>query len=176
MNKQKKIIIGVILVAIILMGVGYAALTSTTLTITGTASATAAQDNFKVYFTGENTIKNPDNSDVEVTVTPQATTATVSISGLSKKGDTAYAILEIENGSNDVDAESVQVTTQDTDTAIFDIAAIMCDQSGQTISNYEVASGAKTYVKVSATLLQTPTTDANTTISVTITATPKAAV
>ena len=59
-----------------------------------------------------------------------------------------------------------------TDTAIFDIAAEMCTSTGTSISNYAVACGAKTYVKVSAKLLQTPTADVSTAIDVTITAVP----
>ncbi len=173
MKKQNKILIGVILIAILFMGIGYAAFTTLELTITGTANATASQDNFKVYFTGKNTVTNPTEG-VVVTVNEGASTANVEISGLTKKDDTAYAILEIENGSNDVDASSIDVTLQDKDTAYFDISAIMCDQTGVTISDYAVASGAKTYVKVSAKLLQTPTEDVNTTINVTITATPAA--
>lgn len=174
MSKQKKIITIAILVVILLMAIGYAALTNTELTISGTASATAVQDNFKVYFTGANTVKNPNTNAVEVTVTAQATTATVNISGLSTSGDAAYAILEIENGSNGVDAESVEVTTQATDTTMFDVEATMCDDKGTEISNYAVNSGEKTYVKVSAKLLKTPTKDETANISVVLTATPKA--
>lgn len=154
------------------MAIGYAALTNTTLTITGTAAATADQENFKVYFTGENTVKEP-NADVSVTVNNGEQNATVNITGLSAKDDTAYAILEIINNSNDVNAESINVTTSQTDTSFFDIEAVMCEDDGTELSDYSVASGSKTYVKVSATLLQTPTEDVDTTISVTITATPE---
>ena len=176
MSRQKTIIVGVILIAILLMAIGYAGVTSTNLTITGTASATAAQDNFKVYFTGANTVKNPNTDAVSVTATNGQTTATVNVSGLTKKEDTAYAILEIENGSNAVNAESVNVITAGTDNAIFDIEAVMCNAEGTTISDYSVDSGAKTYVKVSATLKQTPTSDTSTSIAVTLTASPEATV
>lgn len=172
MNKQKKIILGIILVVIVLMGIGYAALENITLTITGTANASASQDNFKVYFTGANTTKSPNTDAVTVTTTDGSKSAEVNISGLTTVGQTSYAILEIKNGSNGVDASEVNVTTDAVDTAIFDIEAEMCDSTGGTISNYEVKSGDTTYVKVSAKLLQTPTADTNTSISVTITATP----
>ena len=174
MSKQKKVVVGVIIIAIVLMAIGYAALTNTTLTITGTAEATANQENFKVYFTGENTTKNPDTTDVSVTVNNGEQNATVNMTNLTTKGDTAYAILEIINDSNDVNAESINVTTSQTDTEFFDIEAVMCESNGTPISDYSVASGEKTYVKVSATLLQTPTDDVNTSINVTITAVPEA--
>ena len=174
MKKQKRLIVGVIIIAILLMGIGYAALANTTLTISGTAEATASQENFKVYFTGENTIKNPNTTDVSVTVNNGEQNATVNMTGLTAKGDTAYAILEIINDSNDVNAESINVTSSQTDTEFFDIEAVMCESDGTPIEDYSVASGNKTYVKVSATLLQTPTEDVNTSINITITAVPEA--
>lgn len=172
MNKQNKIMLGMILMSILLIGIGYAALTNIDLTINGKASAAASQDNFKVYFTGANTVTQPTDDTVTATATNGAITATVNIEGLTKSGDSAYAILEIENGSNGIDATSVNVTTQDTDTEYFDIVAQMCDSTGAPISDYAVASGNKTYVKVSAELLKTPTEDVETTIAVTVTAIP----
>lgn len=174
MNKQKRIILGVILVVIVLMAIGYAAVGNITLSISGTASATASGDNFKVGFTGQNTVVNPTSGSITVTATASAgaTSATVNVSGLSKKGDTAFAILEIANTSNDIDASEVNVTTDAVDTTVFQIDAKMCTADGATINNYSLASGAKTYVKVSVTLLQTPTVDTSTDIDVTLTAKP----
>lgn len=172
MRKQKGLILGVALIAVVLMTVGYASIGNVPLTITGSASSAAAQDNFKVYYTGEATKSSATN--VTTTITAKATTAKVDITGLVIKGDSEYAILEIENGSNAVDASSVEVTTNDTDTAIIDIEAVMCDAEGKEIEDYSVKSGSKTYVKVSATLLQTPTSDASADIEVTLTAIPKA--
>ena len=173
MSKQKKIVLGVILVVILLMSIGYAALENITLTISGTASATAAQDNFKVYFTGANTVKNPNTDDIEVIANDGAKTAEVNISGLSTVKETAYAILEIKNASNGIKASEVNVTTDAVDTTVFDIKAEMCTADGTAISDYSVAADSTTYVKVSATLLQTPTVDTSTSISVTITAKPE---
>lgn len=174
MRKQKKLIFIILLLTVILlMGIGYAALSNVTLTINGTASATPNDENFKVHFTGKNTKKSCEDtsSNVEVTVAEQSTTATVNFSGLTKKGDTEYAILEIENASNDVDASSITVAVESTgSTTIIDANAIMCSADGTAITNYAVASGSKTYVKVSATLLQTPTEDAEIAITATITA------
>lgn len=173
MHKQKRLIFIIILLTVILMGIGYAALSNVTLTINGKATATPNDENFKVYFTGKNTKKSGEesNPNVNVTVTEQATTATVNFSGLSKKDDTEYAILEIENASNDVDAKSITVALEASgSTTIIEATAIMCDIDGTAISNYFVASGNKTYVKVSATLLQTPTEDSEITITATITA------
>lgn len=170
MSKQKKIILISLLLIVLLMGIGYAAITNVTLTITGTASAKANQDNFKVYFTGTTQDK---STNATVTVTAEAVTATVNFTGLTKKDDTEYAILEILNDSNDIDAESITVALSGTtNTDIIEATAIMCDENGAAISDYAVASQAKTYVKVSAKLLQTPTDDVSTAITATITAKP----
>ena len=175
MKKQTKIIIGVFLFAIIIMAIGYANLNSTTLTITGSASSKAEQTSFKVYFTGESTLKNPNNDTVQVTAGPETTSATVNFTGLKEKGDKAFAILEIKNGSNGIDASSVDVeTAAQTDTTFFDIEATMCTSTGGELSNLAVISGGTTYVKVSAELLQTPTSNVETGITVSIKATPKA--
>ena len=92
MKKQTKIIIGVCLFAIIIMAIGYANLSNTTLTITGSAASKAEQTSFKVYFTGESTLKNPNNDTVQVTAGPETTSATVNFTGLKEKGDKAFAI------------------------------------------------------------------------------------
>lgn len=93
--------------------------------------------------------------------------------GLSKKGDSAYAILEIENASVDIDAESITVTTNATSNDMFNIDVIMCDAEGNAITDYAVPAGGKTYAKIFAELLKTPINDENATISATITAVPK---
>lgn len=178
MKKQNRVILGVILIAILLMGIGYA-LGATELTISGTAKASENQENFKVYFTGANTKIDPvqsENENIKVTVgdiTKGATEATVDVEGLTTKNETASVILEIENGSDDIDASSIDVTAATADTAYFDVEAIMCDASGAAITNYEVKSKAKTYVKVSVKLLKNPTQEVSTDITVTIKADPK---
>ena len=176
MNKRKKIILVVILLAVLLMGIGYAALANVTLTINCKATATVDQENFKVYFTGENTKKSDETgTNVDVTVAAKANTATVNFSGLTKKDDEKFAILEIINDSNDVDAESITVAINSTEATanVIEATAIMCDSNGDAISDYSVLSGSKTYVKVSAKLLQTPTEDVESTLTATITAVAK---
>ena len=72
------------------------------------------------------------------------------------------------------DAESVNVTTDGADTDIFEFTSVMCQADGSPISNYEVAYGKKTYVKVTVTLKTSPTDDVETTTNVILTAKPKA--
>lgn len=170
MNKQKRVILGIILLIVIFMGIGYAVISNVTLTISGSASATANPENFKVYFTGQNT-----KGDAETTVTAESITATVNFKELSSKGDSKYAILEIQNGSTDIVAGSVTVEVSSTKPEVFEPTAVICDQAGDEVTNTELAVGAKTYVKVSTKLLKTIVgEDETATITATITATPKA--
>lgn len=174
MSKQKTLIVAVILIAIILMAIGYAGLSATNLTIDATANASASADNFKVYFTGE-TKGAVDN--IDVTATEGSVSATVNFKeelGLDTMGESASVILEIENGSEGINAESVNVLTDGTDTDIFDFTTVMCTEDGTTISDYGVDAGAKTYVKVTVSLKTSPTADVSATTTITLEAKPEA--
>lgn len=171
MNKQKRVILGIIVLIVIFMGIGYAVISNVELRITGTASAAANQENFKVYFTG---VKTPDTT-ADVTVEARSTVATVNFNDLTTKGDSKYAILEIENGSTDIVADSVTVEVNSTKPEVFKATAMMCNQDGSEVTNTELAVGAKTYVKVSTELLKTVVGENETaTITAKVTATPKA--
>lgn len=162
------------LFAILLMGIGYASLANNILSINGEVVANANQDNFKVYFTGivPTTYSSENYIVIEANSVALSQTATVNILGLTKRGDSGYALLEIENGSNGIDAE-ITVTADITESNMFDIDIIMCDKEGTSITDFSVASGQKTYVKVFAELLKTPTDLQKATISAKITAVPK---
>lgn len=175
MNMQKRILLIVILLIIVLMGIGYASLTNNILIINGEATALGDNSNFKVYFTGEvpKTYSSESHIIVEAKPLAQSQTSTVNILGLSNKGDSAYAILEIENASTDIDAESITVTTNAESDDMFEIDVIMCDIEGNEITNYAVPAGQKTYVKIFAELLKTATEDISTNINAQLTASPK---
>lgn len=178
MKKQNKIVIGTIFAIILLMGIGYAGVTNVNLTINGNVLATADQTNFKVQFTGATPTTESTNpkATVDAKATAGSTQATVDISGLTTKDDSASAILEIENASIDINASSVNVTVgANTEEEYFTVTAVMCKADGEPVTDYAVAHGEKTYVKVTAKLNKTPLEDIGTKISVTVTATPEAA-
>ena len=156
------------------MGIGYASLANNILSINGEISATAEQDNFKVYFTGEVPKKYTSDEAIKLEAKPvaQSQNATVNILGLNKKGDSGYAILEIENASNDIDAE-ITVVADIEETDMFDMNVIMCDQEGTATNEFLVASGQKTYVKIFAELLKVPTSVVKATIAAKVTAVPQ---
>lgn len=174
MNTHKKVLLVVILLVIMLMGLGYASLTNNILIVSGEAYAVADDANFKVYFTGEVVATDCSEAYIQVNAKPysRSRNARVDIYGLSKKGDYAFAILEIENASIDIDAESISVTTNANSNELFNINVIMCDIDGNEVSDYSVLAGEKTYAKIFVELLQTVTTDTTETISAQITAIP----
>lgn len=172
MNKSKKIILAVIFVAALLMAVGYAALNNVDLTIEGSASAVADDANFKVWFTGATPVTSGDG--VTASATAEETEATVTIEDLKVVGEEKYAILEITNASADIDATSVTVTTKEASTEFIEINAVMCTANGTPVEgDNALAVGGTTYVKVSAKLLQTITSDKSTDINVVVTAVPE---
>ena len=172
MNKSKKIILAVILIAVLAMAIGYAALSNVTLTITGTASAKADDANFKVWFTGATPVTSGEG--VTASATAEAIEATVTIKDLKVVGEEKYAILEITNASADIDATSVTVTTKAKSTDYIGINAVMCTADGTPVEgDNALAVGGKTYVKVSSKLLQTITSDKTTDIDGVVTAVPE---
>ena len=54
-GREARVVGGVVLLAVILVAIAYAAITNVTLNINGTGSAQAGKDNFVVEFVGEPT-------------------------------------------------------------------------------------------------------------------------
>lgn len=176
MNRKNKIILGVVLVAILLMGIGYAALAEVQLTINVTAKASANAENFKVVFTKEIS----HTGDVKVTPSPiDAVNGTkdikVEFSGLQSAGDAASVILEIENKSDDIDAKSISVATNSVknDVGLFTITTKMCDKDGvPATENSRLDAKEITYVEVKVVLNKNAITDISEEINLTVTAVP----
>jgi len=185
MNKQKKVILIVMIITIFLMVVAYATISNQNLYVKGSATAAVGQGNFKVQFTGENT-KVSDETNV-IVGSPETPTGTdtiansqisVNFSNLTAAGDTEYAILEIKNNSNGIEAEKVIVTAHGGDIEEWiTIDAVMCNEYGKAMTietDTALAAGDVIYVKVTAELLQTITgADKTATIDVVLEATPK---
>ena len=169
MMKSKKTILGIVLlIAILLLGIGYAAITDVTLNINGTADATANTDNFIVKFTSATpgdkcTLAEVTSSD------PNGRTATMNVSGLQTAGDTATATFVVTNESHDLKA-ALAVTTQTmggTNPDYFDVEATIADNTASVLPN-----GTRT-VTVTVTLKETIIADKTATINVQLSATPE---
>ncbi len=165
MNRNTKAIVGlVLLVAVLLVAVGYAAITATQLTINGTANATTKQENFNVEFTGTPTVSDADKVEAKL-VDQKPLNAIMNVSKLTAKGDTATATYTIANTSADLSAV-LSATTTNTNDEYFKIT--------QNIAKATVAAGDTTTITVTVELIKTPITqDEETTIGVAITAEPQ---
>lgn len=145
--KNKKLLIGIVLlIAVLVLGIAYAA-TTKTLTIGGTATAEVNTDNFDVKFVQEGNPTGLKNATGSVTGN---LTATMDVSGLTAKGDTATATFAIINESEDLSA-NLAVTTETIGNNIFSIDAELADSS--------IAKTEDTTVTVTVTLNETPIDD-----------------
>ena len=161
MKKTNKIIVTVIIVAMLLLGVGYAAIQNITLNINGTATADPSQSNFKVMFTG--TPKVSDSTYVTAGITND-TNAIISVEGLTQKGQVVNAEYTVQNVSTDISAD-LSVATTNSNTEYFTLKSELAKTS--------LTAGEATTVKVTVELTKTPITGSiNSTIGVRLTAMP----
>lgn len=150
MKNRKRVVVAFLLVAVMLLGVGYAALTDV-LDITGSAdiNQTAAEESFNadVHFsaaaanqTGNTASVNADNNDK----------ASFTANTLKGKDDVATFTFTIVN-EGDLDASITPSISSNTNEAYFEISS---DWAGATKT---LAAGGTITYTVTVKLLQTPT-------------------
>ena len=161
MRKTNKIIVTVLIIAFLLLGIGYAAIQNITLNIEGTATADPSQSNFSVKFTG--TPKVSDSTYVTAGITDDIN-ATISVNGLTQKGQTVSAEYTVQNVSTDISAD-LSVATTNSNTEYFTLKSELAKTS--------LTAGEATTVKVTVELTKTPIAGSvNSTIGVRLTAMP----
>ena len=162
-----KIVGGVLVLAVILVAVAYAAITSTQLNINGTGNATANQSNFKVEFIGTPTTggKGTTTATIDSSV---KTNGTVTVNGLTAKGDEATATYTVKNQSADLSADLSAKATSSNE----EYFEVLCTLEKTTLKAQE-----ETTLKVTVRLLKTPIDETKenlkTEIGVNVTAEPK---
>ena len=161
MPRTNKILIVIILVAVMLLGIGYAAIQNITLNITGTATADPSQSNFTVRFS-EN-VQVSDSNKVTAAITDD-TNATINVSGLTTNGDTVTATYTIQNTSADLSA-NLSVGTTNSNEEYFLIESKLGDET--------LTAGGATTLTITVQLIKTPISTVETsTIGIQITAKP----
>ncbi len=167
MGKNTKIVGGVLLVAIILVAVAYAAITNVELNINGVGSAQAKQENFKVEFIGTPSTSGKGTTTATISESDK-TKGTVNVTGLTAKGDEATATYTVKNLSSDISADLTAEATSSNQTYF----EVICSLEKTTLKAQE-----ETILKVTVRLLKTPIDetkeDLNSDIDVTLTAEPK---
>ena len=167
MGKNTKIVGGVLLIAIILVAVAYAAITNVELNINGVGSAQAKQENFKVEFIGTPSTSGKGTTTATISESDK-TKGTVNVTGLTAKGDEATATYTVKNLSSDISADLTAEATSSNQTYF----EVICSLEKTTLKAQE-----ETTLKVTVRLLKTPIDetkeDLNSDIDVTLTAEPK---
>lgn len=170
--KQKRTYITLLLVvALLCLGIAYAAISNITLQITGSAAATPNQDNFIVKF-DKDTVVTTDVGTTGATVTADYVaddandlTATIDVSGLTAEGQKVSATYTIENESIGLSADLAASTIKNSNTEYFKVTP--------TLAKSQILEGETTTVTVEVEMVKTPiTTDVSTEIEVNVVASP----
>ena len=161
-------IAGILLIAtIILIAIGYAAITNVELKISGTGNAQANKDNFIVEFIGIPTTGGKGTTTATINASKK-TEGTVEVSGLTAKGDTATATYTVKNKSADISADLTAKATSSNENYFETI----CTLDKTTLKAQE-----ETTLTVTIKLLKTPIDetkeDLTSNIGVSIIAEPK---
>ena len=165
-RNKKALQIGLfILIAIVVLGVGYAAISSVNLIINGNTTTSVNQNNFKVHFTGAHGITGSTGVSGTSNIDSQDDTkATFDVTGLTKVGDYAEAVYTVRNDSNGVGAE-IKLSVTNTNSEYFKVT--------ETIQDDKLQAGEETTAKVKVEMIKTPITDSvSTSITATLTASP----
>ena len=174
--KKKKAIIGLLVIlVVILLAIGYAAISNQTLTINGTATAVASDSNFNVIFSAVGT---PDViAGTTTTATATGTidttdstgrTATITIDGFTKIGDAITVPYTISNESvDDVGAKITSIQIQNSNEDYFNV--VVSPRESEDV----ISSGDSRVEDITVACIQTPiASDQSATITVTFTAEP----
>lgn len=185
MKNRKNMFVLAIVALILVLGVGYAVVSQTTLTITG--SGTAKTETLKVVYDGVNSgTTNGATGKVTSITNPDGTTAaTFEITDMALN-ETVSMSFEIENRESDVNATiNFPTITQNTKSDYFSVAFEYKDsaisgsgtQAAWASGTKTLAHGAKATIVVKVTMTNTPitSTDSSTNITISFTADPVAA-
>ena len=101
--KRKTSILG-ILIAVLALGIGYAAVTAVSLTINGEGTITPDENNFKVVYTAVEVTSKSDDSITTTQTTNDTKTASFTVSDMTKQGDSVTFTYTITNKSESLGA------------------------------------------------------------------------
>ena len=168
MRKKSKIVLLFLVVAVLILGIGYAAIENITLNILGTAKGATFQENFTVKFSGKPIVqkvdvKQPDLATINASVTND-NNAALNILGLTAKGDTITATYVIQNTSDDLSAE-LSARISNSNPEYFDIT--------HSFESQIIENGEATKITVTVELIKTPITESEiSTVGIQIVAEP----
>lgn len=163
--KQKRTFVTLLLIiALLCLGIAYAAISDVNLTISGNISAIAAEGTVEVEFIkaevqagskGNTTAQ--EYTTVEGTGEKDYTKATINVSNLTAEGDTATVVYTIENKADDIAATLTTPTVTWDNTEWFDVK---CTLSGNDLEKNGTEGDTQTATVV-VTLQKTPVSQAD---------------
>lgn len=171
MKNKRAFIAIVLIVAVLLLAVGYAAI-SKELTVGGTITADGNLTNFKVHYQGTTgTINSTKTGATLSATTDENVTATINASGLDTAGQTVTATFTIVNESDDLGADLAVKTKQITGTnaEYFEVTSVTFGKAHLNAKGTGTADS--TTVTVVLTLKSTPVEEVTGTVDVVLTAT-----
>lgn len=185
MKSPKTFLLLSVIVAVLVLGIAYAAIGNITLTVNGSATAAPDATNYKVAFTGDTTLTgsfiNKDTTidslksagKVSISATADAISATLTINegALVSVGDTITATLDIKNSSVDLQA-AITDTTTNSNEEYFEVTSSLSKGTllpdGKTSADFTDSATLTITVK----LIKTPLAAQNATITTTVLAVP----
>ena len=161
-NKRSLLSFGLFALVLVL-GVGYAIVSTTELTISGQVTANS---NVKVSFQSAT----PGSDKVTANASDGSITATIGVENLASVGETVTATYKVQNKETDVNAtvEKTSVTVLSTDGNNTDLSEYFEVTTSIDDAALELAAEQSDDIIVTVKLLKTPLTDATSTANVTI--------
>lgn len=198
MKRRNTFVALALIVAVLVLGVGYALIAEIDFLVSGTASAIGNQENFNVYFNMG--VEHPENGKIEdvensefvelgreyqtedvrpkVTIIPTADNkATVSVKDLSLVGDTVTVKIPVENHSSGIAAElkNIQVTNEGANSEFFDVTSGFEFGTDKNVSEVIIEEDESAYLTITVELKRAVLADdVETTFSVEFAAYPQA--
>ncbi len=167
--KNKKSLLSVALVALILvLGVGYAIVSSVGLSINGTAGTLTDETDLNVIFTD---IADQSDNFIE-DASFNGTSASFTIKDLSRVGDGAEILYTVTNQEEDINANLGQLVITNSNPDYFTVSAYYQGVGVGAAETYQLDAGKSVNVDLVVSLKKTPTTHQTATIKVDFVASP----
>lgn len=167
MKQPKAFLLLSIVVAVLVLGIAYAAISDVAFNITGTAAAEGLDANFKVAFKSVNVTEAETSGQGKITYTAADQTASFAVTGLTTKDQFATVTLTIENKSTDINALLKSVVVSNDNEQYFEVT--------HNIENITVLANGEANITVTVKLIKNPVADQTANIKVTFAAEPVAA-
>ena len=163
---KKRMSIFAILIAVLALGIGYAAISAVTLSITGSGTISPDTDNFNVHYDGTVAVTKSSNDITTTQSHDNAQTGQFTITGMTKKDDTVTFTYTVQNDSEDLSASLAAPTiVTNSNSTYFTVTSSTAANS--------IAAGGSTTQTVTVTAIKTPVTEDETTnVTINLVASP----